>query len=114
MAKRQIRLKESDLNRIVSESINKVLNESFGPNNTGIELPKKGWNMMKTYNLNIEHNGELVYAIENHQPGKVYLLGNGHAGFTLIGYFDELEPQQQEVIRQELLKRMQAAREPEI
>ena len=38
MNKKLIRLTESDLHRIVKESVNKILNESFNPNNEKLKF----------------------------------------------------------------------------
>ena len=86
------------LNHSVKESI-----DSF----TSVSLPRKGWKTLKTWQLNIEFNGELVYAIENHpENGEVFLLSNGGDGYHVIGYFSDLDTSQQEIIKQLLMQKM--------
>ncbi len=100
MNKKLIRLTESDLHRIVKESVNRILKESN-------ELPRNGWKFLKTWQLEIRHNGDLVYAIENRpKDGEVWLLTNMHDGYHVIGYFTDLEPSQQEAIKNLLMQRM--------
>ena len=44
-----------------------------------------------TWMLNVNHEGKLVYAVESHGDGKVYLLENAHAGYALLGYLSDLD-----------------------
>jgi hypothetical protein len=86
------------LNHSVKESI-----DSF----TSVLLPRKGWKTLATWMLNIEFNGELVYAIENRpENGEVFLLSNEGDGYHVIGYFSDLEPSQQETIKNLLMQKM--------
>ena len=90
------------LHKIFNHSVKESI-DSF----TSDLLPRKGWKTLATWKLNIEYNGELVYAIENRpENGEVFLLSNEGDGYHVIGYFSDLEPSQQDAIKNLLMQKM--------
>ena len=90
------------LHKIFNHSVKESI-DSF----TSDLLPRKGWKTLATWKLNIEYNGELVYAIENRpENGEVFLLSNESDGYHVIGYFSDLEPSQQDAIKNLLMQKM--------
>ena len=86
MAKKQvIRLTESDLHKIIKESVKRVLNE-------GYTLPKEGWEALDVRKQNIMFNGKLVEFIKNDAlNNNVLLLTYNNRQWETIGNFSDLD-----------------------
>lgn len=61
--------------------------------------------LIKTWHLNIYLEGELVYAVES-SKGAIRLLGNGHSGYTVLGYLQDLTGSEQTSIKELIRRRL--------
>lgn len=59
-----------------------------------------------TWMLNVKHEGKLVYAVESHGDGKVYLWENAHAGYALLGYLSDMDDAGRKSIKNHIEKRL--------